>query len=272
MNKNFDLRENVMNDANEIFNIYVEVKTYDEPFIDEDTNEIVNIPRREIDRKTPTKEQADRASRLYKRLAEIANDMTNDELHYVNEKISNTMFDDYPFIKVLADRNDPDAVCRIAIKYYCGDEKNDIFIDYDKCKALLEKAKSLNCVDAEYELQSLFSDEDQSDTDDADDVNFTTYKIKASHDVIKAIESLLSKCLSEHGTDCLELGVFIPLQNVFSALVKSDNYDGNIRSYKASDDTIEIKTESPSNVIDAFKYALQKCFDVENIETVTDSL
>lgn len=264
MKKEFNLRKSVMNAVNEICDAYLKVNTYFESVTFPDCDYPIDLVHNDREYVEPNADQVEQLRVLYDDLVNQITELSDVELRYAYKMIYQAMnsgqpFSYLPFLRELAKRKDADAVCDLAYEYYLGNEAYGLFIDRKRSKALYRRAIELGSSEAKDMYNAFFVDDDNDD----DSVYPFNYTIEGEQETIAKIKTMLDTLLTLFGDDCGEMGVFIPLQFVFAALVRSTDYRGNIREYHCSENKIIITLETPLCDSDPLKYALLKRYDVK---------
>ena len=246
-------------------------KYWTETFVDEDTNEEVELLRyEEVEGSTFEKSEGEE-ERLIQMVMEQKHQLSVDELTKLSYEIDDNkelllerikkgdeeaaiFIDDPIILQELCDKGNKTAAEHMGYKYAYGDEVNGIFIDYDKA--------------AEY-LKLAGEEFDANDYQEKADPHDFEYSLRGDAGTLGAIRTTIDNLYQRFGTPGNELGMFVPLGPVMQKLVGSPHYEGNILSMEQPNpDCLILKTEANSGA--PLLYALRQAFanlDVEVKET-----
>ena len=242
-------------------------RTWTEQFEDEDTGEIVNTERYEIESIEPTPEQ-------HKRIEEIE--------HYLlehREELSNKMlldcfykFDHQEYFDLLIQREDGEAL-RIRGNFYedGGDEENGIYIDKQKALEYYKRSMAVGCETGkqcyDYLTKALEEPKIRNDGSGACNIEYhITGKPASRQAIINLIETIQTQLDGKN--EPTEFGLYIPVSIITKTLVGSDAYEGNVMEYTANDDELMVRAIIDENSVEPLKYALLQSFDGLDISTV----
>ena len=246
-------------------------KYWTETFVDEDTNEEVELLRyEEVEGFTFEKSEGEE-ERLIQMVMEQKDHIIVEELTKLCSEIDDNQelllerikkgdeeaaifIDDPIILQELCDKGNKTAAEHMGYKYAYGDETNGIFIDNDKA--------------AEY-LKLAGEEFDANDYQEKADPHDFEYSLRGGAGTLGAIRTTIDNLCQRFGTPGNELGMFVPLGPVMQKLVGSPHYEGNILSMEQPNpDCLILKTEANSGA--PLLYALRQAFanlDVEVKET-----
>ena len=242
-------------------------KYWTETFVDEDTNEEVELLRyEEVEGFTFEKSEGEE-ERLIQMVMEQKDHIIVEELTKLCSEIDDNQelllerikkgdeeaaifIDDPIILQELCDKGNKTAAEHMGYKYAYGDETNGIFIDNDKA--------------AEY-LKLAGEEFDANDYQEKADPHDFEYSLRGGAGTLGAIRTTIDNLCQRFGTPGNELGMFVPLGPVMQKLVGSPHYEGNILSMEQpTPDHLILKTEA--NKGEPLLYALRQRYENLNIE------
>ncbi len=242
-------------------------KYWTETFVDEDTNEEVELLRyEEVEGSTFEKSEGEE-ERLIQMVMEQKDHIIVEELTKLCSEIDDNQelllerikkgdeeaaifIDDPVILQELCDKGNKAAAENLGCKYAYGDEANGIFVDHKRASRYMELAgKDYNPKD--YEEEDMPREFD--------------YILKGNAETLSGICTMVDNLCQRFGTPGNELGMFVPLGSVMQELVGSFHYEGNILSMEQPNpDCLILKTEA--NKGEPLLYALRQRYENLNIE------
>jgi len=222
---------------------------YTDFFEDDETHEIVPVPRKEmIERKRIfTDAEIGDVDAILLNIADHCETMSTDDLLFIAQKFF--LYDTIPFLDELHKRGDRWATIELARKNLWGDEEHGIFANFSKAKVLYDE------VNEAYEI-------DGYDNSRPDEPSFYEYTLRGRPEDLNLVKQAIDQ-LIERYADEMVIGFCLPQQFVMQLLVGTGDtswrYRGEINSINASDSTcLVIKTIA--NDGEPLFYALRVCF------------
>ena len=255
-------------------------KYWTETFVDEDTNEEVELLRyEEVEGSTFEKSEGEE-ERLIQMVMEQKDHIIVEELTKLCSEIDDNQelllariekgdeeaaiyIDDPAILQELCDKGNKWAAWELYFKNRYGDEENGIFIHHKEARLYYDLALKLG-----YELAEDGSDA-WDDTDDPGEEDPSTYQYELTGDAetLNAVETLINDLCQKLGTPDNELGLYAPQRQLMKVLVGSDTeyYRGNVITMdRESSDRLMITTEADK--CEPLLYALRYCFENLNVE------
>ena len=242
-------------------------KYWTETFVDEDTNEEVELLRyEEVEDSTFEKSEGEE-ERLIQMVMEQKDHIIVEELTKLCSEIDDNQelllerikkgdeeaaifIDDPVILQELCDKGNKTAAEHMGYKYAYGDEANGIFVDYVKAAEYMKLASE------EFDANDYREDADPHDFE---------YTLKGDAGTLGDIHTMVDNLCQRLGTPGNELGMFVPLSSVMQKLVGSPHYEGNILSMEQpTPDHLILKTEA--NKGEPLLYALRQRYENLNIE------
>ena len=242
-------------------------KYWTETFVDEDTNEEVELLRyEEVEGSTFEKSEGEE-ERLIQMVMEQKDHIIVEELTKLCSEIDDNQelllerikkgdeeaaifIDDPVILQELCDKGNKTAAEHMGYKYAYGDEANGIFVDYVKTAEYMKLASE------EFDANDYREDADPHDFE---------YTLKGDAGTLGDIHTMVDNLCQRLGTPGNELGMFVPLSSVMQKLVGSPHYEGNILSMEQpTPDHLILKTEA--NKGEPLLYALRQRYENLNIE------
>lgn len=244
---------------------------WNETFVDEDTNEEVEMLRYDIVEGSTFEKNEGEEERLIQKVMEQRCQLGVDELTRLCHEIDDNkelllerikkgdeeaaiFIDDPVILQELCDKGNKTAAEQMAYKYAYGDEANGIFIDHKRASWYMEMAgKDYNPKD--YEEEDMPREFD--------------YILKGNAETLSGIRTIIDDLCQRLGTPDNECGMFVPLGPVMQALVGTSYYRGNIMSMN-QDAPDHLTFHVEANNGGPLLYALRQAFtnlDVEVRET-----
>ena len=249
--------------------MYFKYRSWDEPFINEETGETVLLTRSElIEGSTFEKNNAEEA-KLIEMIFSAKDKMSDEELKMachlpidtlplLMERIRRgddeaALYIDNPEILYdLCEKGNKFAAEQLGYKYDAGDEKNFIFI-----KPYMAK-EYFNMAGVDYEYQKREEDPHEAD-----------YYLRGSTEELDRVKDIIDRLTQRFGDPNNELGLFLPMEHLMFYLVGSNYYEGNLLRMNTDDPTC-IVLHAELNDIKSLLYALRFRFpklDIEMKET-----
>ena len=240
---------------------------WNETFIDEETNEEMELLRYDIVEGSTFEKNEGEKERLVQKVMEQKHRLSVDELtklcfeiddnkELLMERIKNgdeeaaIFIDDPVILQELCDKGNKTAAENLGCKYACGDEANGIFIDHKRASRYMELA------DKDYNPKD-YEEEDMPREFD--------YILKGNAETLSGICTMVDDLCHRFGTPGNELGMFVPLGPVMQKLVGSSHYEGNILSMEQpSPDCLTLHAEANSG--EPLLYALRRCYENLSVE------
>jgi hypothetical protein len=251
-------------------------KFWTEKFVDEDTNEEVELLRYEdVEGFTFEKNEGEEEHLIQmvmdqkdhftiEELTKLCNEIDNNEellLERINkgDEDAASFINDPAILQELCDKGNKYAAYELYHKCRWGDEENGIFINKREAKHYFDLAGD---VPQQYE-------EEWDDVDDPGEEypEEFCYILTGDAQTLDAVEKLINDLCQQFGTPGNELGLFVPQQMLMKILVGSDsiNYRGNVISMeRQAPDKLVITTEADKG--EPLLYALRECFENLNVE------
>jgi hypothetical protein len=242
-------------------------KYWTETFVDEDTNEEVELLRyEEVEGSTFEKSEGEE-ERLIQMVMEQKDHIIVEELTKLCSEIDDNQelllerikkgdeeaaifIDDPVILQELCDKGNKTAAEHMGYKYAYGDEANGIFVDYVKAAEYMKLASE------EFDANDYREDADPHDFE---------YTLKGDAGTLGDIHTMVDNLCQRLGTPGNELDMFVPLSSVMQKLVGSPHYEGNILSMEQpTPDHLILKTEA--NKGEPLLYALRQRYENLNIE------
>ena len=249
--------------------MHLKYRSWDEPFINEETGETVLVTRTElIEGSTFEKNNAEEA-KLIEMIFSAKDKMSDEELKMachlpidtlplLMERIRRgddeaALYIDNPEILYdLCEKGNKFAAEQLGYKYDAGDEKNYIFVNPRRAKEYFDMAG----VDYEYQKR-------EEDPHEAD------YFLHGSAEELARVKEIINRLTQRFGTPNNELGLFLPMEHLMFYLVGSNYYEGNLLGMN-TDDPACIILHAEANGMRPLLYALRQRFpnlDIEMRET-----
>ena len=240
---------------------------WNETFIDEETNEEMELLRYDIVEGSTFEKNEGEKERLVQKVMEQKHRLSVDELtklcfeiddnkELLMERIKNgdeeaaIFIDDPVILQELCDKGNKTAAENLGCKYACGDEANGIFIDHKRASRYMELA------DKDYNPKD-YEEEDMPREFD--------YILKGNAETLSGICTMVDDLCHRFGTPGNELGMFVPLGPVMQKLVGSSHYEGNILSMEQpTPDCLTLHAEANSG--EPLLYALRRCYENLSVE------
>lgn len=221
-------------------------KYWTETFVDEDTNEEVELLRyEEVEGSTFEKSEGEE-ERLIQMVMEQKDHIIVEEL----TKLCSEIDDNQELLLERIEKGDEEAAEHMGYKYAYGDEANGIFIDYDQA------AEYMKLAGEEFDVNNYREEADPHDFE---------YTLKGDAETLGTIRTMVDNLCQRFGTPGNELGMFVPLGSVMQELVGTFHYEGNILSMEQPNpDCLILKTEA--NKGEPLLYALRQRYENLNIE------
>ena len=254
--------------------------SWHEMFVDEDTNEEVDILRCDIEDGTTFEKDEELETRLTQMLYDAKERMSDDDLR----NASSLPIDSTPLMMELIRRGDEEAATyiddKVILQYLCqkgnkyaayqlyhknlwGDVEHGFFINKTKARPYFELAKKLGYEFREEELDDL----DEEDEPGEEYPESFKYTLSGDTATINAIRMLIDDLCERFGTPGNELGLYVPQRILMRVLVGSNTeyYRGNvIRMEQEGANRLVIETEAEQG--DPLFYALRHAFRGLNVE------
>ena len=240
-----------------------------EKFLDEDTNEEVEILRHEIVDGTTFESDENEKKELMQKIVDSKASMTVEDLWEACRRLNDpdpllfellnrgeekaaAYFEDLVILQELADKGNKYAAKELGFLYDRGDEAKGIFVNPKKAKDLLSMAGN------EYEYEP-----EEEDPHEAD------YFLRGSAQELEPVKTLVNELTQRYGDVGNELGLYVPMEILMKTLVGSKYYAGNLLSMNSdAPDCIVLHAEA--NRMEPLLYALRQAFpnlDIEMQET-----
>ena len=259
-------------------------KFWTETFVDEDTNEEVEIPRYEIVEGSTFEKNEGEEERLIQMVMEQKDCLNiekltrfcaviDDNLELLLRRIEKgdekaaSCIESPTVLQELCDKGNKWAAWELYWKNYYGDEENGIFINRKRAREYYDLA-----LERGYKL-----DEDGwnawDDSDDPGEENPSTYEyvITGNATALDGVETLINDLCQRFGTPGNECGLYVPQRMLMRVLVGSNTeyYRGNVITMEREmPERLVITTEADNG--DPLLYALRRAYtnlDVEVKET-----
>lgn len=245
--------------------MYFKYRTWDEPFLNEETGETILVTRTElIEGSTFEKNEAEEA-KLIETILNAKDKMSDEELKkachlpidtlpLLMERIRRgddeaaSYIDNPEILRDLCEKGNKFAAEQLGYKYDAGDEKNFIFIKPYMAKLYFEKAG------VEYEYQQREEDPHEAD-----------YYLSGSAEELARVKDIIDRLAQRFGTPNNELGLYLPMEHLMFYLVGSNYYEGNLLRMN-TDDPGRIVLHAELNDIKSLLYALRFRFPKLDIE------
>ena len=243
--------------------------SWTEKFLDEDTNEEVDILRGEVIDGTTFESNDDEKKELTQNIVDSKASMTvedlweacsilNDpdplvfELLNRGEERAAAYFENPTILQELADKGNKYAAEELGSLYDIGDEAKGIFVNPKKAEELFSIAGK------EYEYEP-----EEEDPHEAD------YFLRGSAQELEPVKILIDELTQRYGDVGNELGLYVPMEILMKTLVGSKYYVGNLLTMNTDmPDCIVLHAEA--NRMEPLLYALRQAFpnlDIEMQET-----
>lgn len=250
-------------------------KYWTDKFVDEDTNEEVEILRYEIVEGSTFEKSEGEEERLIQMVMEQKDRLTIEELTKLCLEIDDNQelllerikkgdeeaavyIDDPAILQDLCDKGNKWAAWELYFKNRYGDEENGIFIHHKEARFYYDLALKLG-----YELAEDGSDAwDDTDDPGEEDPSTCQYELTGDAETLNAVETLINDLCQKLGTPDNELGLYAPQRQLMKVLVGSDTeyYRGNVITMdRESSDRLMITTESDKG--EPLLYALRYSFE-----------
>ena len=239
--------------------------SWTEKFLDEDTNEEVDILRTEYIDGTTFEPDENEKKELMQKIVNSKASMTvqdlweacrhlNDpdpllfELLNRGEENAAVYFEDPTILQELADKGNKYAAEELGYLYDRGDEEKGIFINPKKAEELF------NMAGKEYEYEP-----EEEDPHEAD------YFLRGSAQDLEPVKTLVNELTQRYGDVGNELGLYVPMEILMKTLVGSEYYAGNLLTMNTdAPDCIVLHAEA--NRMEPLLYALRQAFPTLDIE------
>jgi len=254
-----------------LYGMHHKYKFWMETFVDEDTNEEVELLRYEdVDGSTFEKNEGEE-ERLIQMVLEKKDRLTVEELTKLCSEIDDnqelllerikkgdeeaaTLIKDPVTLQELNDKGNKYATYELYDKYWWGDEEHGIFIDRKRAREYYDLAGEIS-YKAEWD-----------DSDDPGEPNPHTYEyvLTGNAATLDSVETLIRDLCNRLGIPQNEedgWGLFVPQRMLMKVLVGSDTeyYRGNIMYMeREAPDRLVITTEADKG--EPLLYALRQCF------------
>jgi hypothetical protein len=243
--------------------------SWTEKFLDEDTNEEVDILRTEYIDGTTFESDENEKKELMQKIVDSKASMTVEDLweacRHLNdpdpllfellnrgEEKAAAYFEDLVILQELADKGNKYAAKELGFLYDRGDEAKGIFVNPKKAKDLFSMAGK------EYEYEP-----EEEDPHEAD------YFLRGSAQELEPVKTLVNELTQRYGDVGNELGLYVPMEILMKTLVGSEYYAGNLLTMNTdAPDCIVLHAEA--NRMEPLLYALRQAFpnlDIEMQET-----
>ena len=268
-----DERENICAIYCLLYGMHHKFKFWTETFVDEDTNEKVEILRYDVVEGSTFEKNEGEEERLIQIVMEQKNRLSVEELTRLSYEIDDNQelllerikkgdeeaaifIDDPVILQELCDKGNKTAAEQMGYKYAYGDEVNGIFIDYNRAEEYLKLAGM---------------DFAPNDYREEDDPHEFEYSLKGDERTLRAICTMINDLCQRFGTPGNEFGLYVPLGSVMQKLVGSSYYEGNILNIEQhTPDCLVLKTEA--NKGKPLLYALRHRFGNLSIVTNEDEV
>ena len=240
---------------------------WNETFIDEETNEEMELLRYDIVEGSTFEKNEGEEERLIQMVMEqkhrfSAKELTklcfeiDDNKELLLEQIKKgdeeaaIFIDDPVILQELCDKGNKTAAEQMAYKYAYGDEANGIFIDHKHASRYMELAgKDYNPKD--YEEEDMPREFD--------------YILKGNAETLSGICTMIDDLCHRFGTPDNEFGMYVPLGPVMKVLVGTPYYRGNIMSMNQdAPDCLTLHAEANSG--EPLLYAFRRCYENLSVE------
>ena len=245
--------------------MHLKYRSWDEPFINEETDETVLVTRTELVEGSTFKKNEAEEAKLIETILNAKDKMSDEELKMASclpidtlplllERISRgddeaaSYIDDPEILRDLCEKGNKFAAEQLGCKYDAGDEKNFIFIKPYMAKLYFEKAG------VEYEYQQMEEDPHEAD-----------YCLRGSSEELAQVKDIIDRLTQRFGDPNNELGLFLPMEHLMFYLVGSKYYEGNLLRMN-TDDPECIVLHAELNEIKSLLYALRFRFPKLNIK------
>ena len=245
--------------------MHLKYRSWDEPFINEETGETVLVTRTELIEGSTFEENEAEEAKLIETILNAKDKMSDEELKMacllpidtlplLMERIRRgddeaALYIDNPEILYdLCEKGNKFAAEQLGYKYDSGDEKNFIFIKPYMAKEYFDMAG----VDYEYQKR-------EEDPHEAD------YYLRGSTEELDRVKDIIDRLTQRFGTPNNELGLFLPMEHLMFYLVGSNYYEGNLLRMN-TDDPECIVLHAELNDIKSLLFALRFRFPKLNIE------
>ena len=239
---------------------------FDDTFIDDDTNETVEIERGNIiENETTFVPDESLKKEVGERVLSLISTLGNDEL---NKYYDTLMPREYRarIQDELLKREDKKALLRLAWDYRAGDEESGIFIDFNRAKQIYDQLgmKKDECDEEDFDPVKEAAELRECAIENLPD--FATFVVEGpSASAVKQLIESLYELYAEKG----EPFFYIPLEIMMKMLVGSKHYVGYIQTLtEHSPEKIEFSAEFYSCSPDCLKYALQQSFEDLKVDFV----
>jgi len=234
-------------------------KYWTDKFVDEDTNEDVELLRYEVVEGSTFEKNESEEERLIQMVMDQTYRISVEEL----TKLCYEIDDNQGLLQDLCNKGEQWAAWELYHKNRYGDEKHGIFINRKKARDYYDRALKLG-----YELDEDGSDA-WNDIDDPGEEYPSTYKyeLTGNAETLNGVETLINDLCQRFGTPDNELGLYVPQRQLMQVLVGSDTeyYRGNVISMnRESPDRLMITTEADNG--EPLLYALRYSFENLNVE------
>lgn len=249
--------------------MYIKYRSWDEPFIDEETGETVIVTRSELIEGSTFEKNDSEEAKLIETILNSKDKMSDEELKMASclpidtlplllERIRRgdneaaTYIDDPEILLDLCEKGNKFAAEQLGYKYDAGDEKNYIFVNPRRAKEYFDMAG----IDYKYQQW----DEDPHEAD---------YYLRGSAEELARVKEIIGRLTQRYGDPNNELGLFLPMEHLMFYLVGSKYYEGNLLRMN-TDDPECIILHAEANDMNPLLYALRYRFpklDIEMKET-----
>ena len=243
--------------------------SWEEPFINEETDETVLVTRTELIEGSTFEENEAEEAKLIEMIFNSIDKMSDEELKMASclptdimplvfERIGRgddeaaTYIDDPEILRGLCDKGNKFAAEQLGYKYDAGDEEKGIFVNPQKAKECFDMAG----IDYKYQQW----DEDPHEAD---------YFLHGSAEELVRVKDIIDRLTQRYGDPNNELGIFLPMEHLMFYLVGSKYYQGNLLRMD-TDDPECIILHAEANDMNPLLYALRYRFpklDIEMKET-----
>ena len=249
-------------------------KYWTETFVDEDTNEEVELLRyEEVEGSTFEKSEGEE-ERLIQMVMEQKDHIIVEELTKLCSEIDDNQklllerikkgdeeaaifIDDPAILQELCNKGNKTAAEHMGYKYAYGDEANGIFIDRKRAREYYDLAGEIP-----YKTEW-----DDSDDPGEEDPSTYEYVLTGNASTLNGVETLINDLCQRFGTPGNELGLYVPQRMLMKVLVGSDTeyYRGNVITMERdTPDRLVITTEADNG--EPLLYALRECFENLTVE------
>ena len=241
------------------------VHSWTEKFLDEDTNEEVDILRSEYIDGTTFESDENEKKELMHKIVDSKASMTIEDLWEACRRLNDpdpllfellnrgeenaaAYFEDPTILQELANKGNKYAAEELGFLYDRGDEEKGIFVNPKKAEDLF------NMAGKEYEYEP-----EEEDPNEAD------YFLRGSAQDLEPVKRLVNELTQRYGDVGNELGLYVPMEILMKTLVGSEYYAGNLLTMNTdAPDCIVLHAEA--NRMEPLLYALRQTFPTLDIE------